>query len=359
MSPFQTVIRYKTARLKQKLLGYPIFADLPEPEPTAEPRQLSCRAGLYEPDQLSRVLGCNRGVSLAYVLDVWTQTKWIETPISVFRLGPATIIGGVVATKTALHWMDWPQPKFREAFDQSPVSDETVIANSLQGLRFFGHWLGDDCTAYEEFRDHPDLRSMRRPKWNDLPFFEQAFDQHWQEDAIIRSNNLVLLRALGFDRRKAQHYRSLRKKLRKTVPEQGQSAKIVYIRRGASAKPRAIVTNEEMLIECFSKQGVEVVTPEGNAKTFAEKILDASIIISVEGSQACHAIYALREGGALLVLQPPDQVYSAAQEWMRTLDLHSGMVIGKAVEGGFTIDPDEVLQMVDRLLALTENREAC
>ncbi|MFC3166518.1 hypothetical protein [Paracoccus fontiphilus] len=88
------------------------------------------------------------------------------------------------------------------------------------------------------------------------------------------------------------------------------------------------------------------------------QILDASVIISVEGSQACHAIYALREGGALLVLQPPDQLYSAAQEWMRTLDMNCGMVIGTAAEGGFTINPDEVLQMVDRLLARTENREA-
>lgn len=43
---------------------------------------------------------------------------------------------------------------------------------------------------------------------------------------------------------------------------------------------------------------------------------------------------------------------------MRTLDMNCGMVVGTAVEGGFDINPDEVLQMADRLLNLTENREA-
>jgi hypothetical protein len=43
---------------------------------------------------------------------------------------------------------------------------------------------------------------------------------------------------------------------------------------------------------------------------------------------------------------------------MRTLDLRCGMVIGKPRNTGFDVDPDEVLQMVDRLLPLTENREA-
>lgn len=43
---------------------------------------------------------------------------------------------------------------------------------------------------------------------------------------------------------------------------------------------------------------------------------------------------------------------------MRSLELHCGMVIGRNEQDGFSIDPDEVLSMVDRLLALKENREA-
>ena len=34
------------------------------------------------------------------------------------------------------------------------------------------------------------------------------------------------------------------------------------------------------------------------------------------------------------------------------------IVIGSVAAGGFSVDPDEVLRMVDRLLARAENREA-
>lgn len=328
------------------------------PELEARPIELPCRPGLYEPDQLNRVRSCNRGHSLASMMEVWTQTRWIERPLEIYRLGSASIVEGVIATKYALHWMALQKPRLADAVMQAPVSEETVITNSMQGLEFFGHWLGDDCAAYEAFRDHPDLKSMCMPAWNDLPFFQQAFNQQWNQNALIQSKNLILLRALGFDRRKAERYRILRSRLRAAYRDAVETGKVVFIRRGASAKPRATIANEAELLRHLEDRGITIVTPEGNTGTFTRQILDASVIISVEGSQACHAIYALREGGALLVLQPPDQLYSAAQEWMRTLDMNCGMVIGTAAEGGFTINPDEVLQMVDRLLARTENREA-
>ena len=101
-----------------------------------------------------------------------------------------------------------------------------------------------------------------------------------------------------------------------------------------------------------------IVTAEGQSRDFINSMLDASIIITIEGSQDRHALYALRDGGGMVTLAPPDRFYIATHEWARNLDMHSGIVIGTVAEGGFTIDPDEVLQMVDRLLGRTENREA-
>ncbi|MFC3168529.1 hypothetical protein, partial [Paracoccus fontiphilus] len=265
---FRTVFRYKTARFQKALLGRAIFAELPMPELEARPIELPCRPGLYEPDQLNRVRSCNRGHSLASMMEVWTQTRWIERPLEIYRLGSASIVEGVIATKYALHWMALQKPRLADAVMQAPVSDETVITNSMQGLEFFGHWLGDDCAAYEAFRDHPDLKSMCMPAWNDLPFFQQAFNQQWNQNALIQSKNLILLRALGFDRRKAERYRILRSRLRAAYRDAVETGKVVFIRRGASAKPRATIANEAELLRHLEDRGITIVTPEGNTGTF-------------------------------------------------------------------------------------------
>lgn len=288
---------------------------------------------------------------------IWTETTWMERPLSIYRLGPAVVLGGTIITNQARHWICGNKASFFDVLRGIEHKPEIVLANTTQGLGFFGHWLGDDCASFQAFQDHPELRSMRRPGWSDMAFYEQAFQQNWNEHEVMHTDNLILLRGLGFGNRKTERYRTLRRLLRERVPDRPASGRIVFIRRGASAKKREI-TNWDELSRRLEDHGIDILTPEGDTEAFVRSILDASLIITVEGSQACHAIYAVRDGGGLLVLQPPFQFYTAAQEWMRSLDLHCGMVIGHLDDDGFSVDPDEVLRMAERLLALSENRKA-
>jgi hypothetical protein len=183
-SPFKTVFRYKTARLRKTLLGPTVFAELPSPELEVAPVELSCRPGLYEPDQIGRVQGCNRGHSLASMMEVWTQTRWTERPLEIYRLGPASIVGGVIATEQALHWMDLQMPRLKDAISRVPASDETVVPNSMQGLEFFGHWLGDDCTAHEAFRNHPDIKFHAQARMERSSFFSAGFRSALERNCV-------------------------------------------------------------------------------------------------------------------------------------------------------------------------------
>jgi hypothetical protein len=81
-------------------------------------------------------------------------------------------------------------------------------------------------------------------------------------------------------------------------------------------------------------------------------LLDARVIITVEGSQAAHGVFTLAENGSLLILQPPRRFYNPHIEWTRLLGMRYGIVIGKDVDdgAGFLIDPDEVLRMVDQMI---------
>lgn len=340
----------------RKALGKPaVYVGYPEPQLETEPQIVGCRPALFDQDHLSRVTKCGFKKSLAELADVLMATSYREAPLATYHVGEATVLGGTIftGTKRILHSKQ-VKAGVRDALYAHPSLNDAVLINSMQGLRYFGHWLSDDVSAFEAFRNDPRVISLPLPTWSDIDPYLELFDQQWHQQSVIRAKSLTLVRDLGFSRGKAQRYRALRGRFRSRLRSSNASGKVVFLRRGPSGDPREIV-NAANLERRLSDAGVAIVTAEGG-KDFLAAIVDASVIITIEGSQDRHALYSLREGGGMLTLAPPDRFYVATHEWARNLDMHSGIVIGVGAEGGFIIDPDEVLRMADRLLELTENR---
>lgn len=328
------------------------FDRTPPFRPTHEGARVPCQPALFNPEHLSRVTQCAFNASLNELHEVMKADSYIENPLETLDLTDATVIGGIIFAdgNTVVH-SKFVHAKFGDILKSAPVMDETVLINSMPGLRYFGHWLSDDTAAFEAYRQHPGLVSLPLPTWDNTPVYAGLFDHHWHQHMVLRSRKLTLVRDLGFSLDKANRYRTLRNRLRQNFGTRPDNrSQVVFLRRGPSGDPRQIVNSPE-LERRLSDAGVRIVTAEGDTRQLIANMLDAAIIISIEGSQDRHAIYNIRDGGGMLTLLPPDRFYVATHEWVRNLDLHSGMVIGHAAEGGFTIDPDEVLAMIDRLMA--------
>ncbi|MBU3031253.1 glycosyltransferase 61 family protein [Paracoccus marinaquae] len=356
--PAAGLLRYlgRNGSSKLRRAGNP-FSDLVPSRYEYEPKEIACRPAIFDAEHLSRVVRCGFDIPLSRAVGILTETRFTETPMVFHDLGQTIIIGGIAVTRDKMFWLKPYLPRLASILANPPEFDRAIIPNSAAGLQFFGHWLGDDCSAYEALRDDPDLMTVQRPARPDARQYEALFDQDWRDDQVVRCRNLVVANDLGFGTGKAGRYRTLRRRLRDRLSTTGNGGGIVYIRRGPSGEQRDIVNAAEFE-DRLRASGVDILTPEDGSSEFLSRILDASVVISTEGSQACHAIYGLRDGGALLVLQPPDRFYPAPHEWLRITDMRCGMVIGEARADGFYISPDEVLAMTDRLLALTENRDA-
>lgn len=342
----------------RRRLGRPAtFQPLPAPVFENTPRRLPCRPALFDPAHLSRVTKCGFGRTVSELAEVLSTRSYVEGPLATYRLGPATVLGGMIFMpqgRTQLSHL--VRAGLRDSLATGPLQDDTILINSEQGLQYFGHWLSDDVSAFEAFRGDERVRSLPLPAWGDVTPYLDLFDQHWRQQRAIATRNLTLVRDLGFGRRKAQRYRTLRERLRSRIGLGDGAGKVVFLKRGPSGAAREIA-NPDALERRLSAAGVRIVTAEGGAE-FIRALLDAAVIITIEGSQDRHALYALRDGGGMVTLAPPDRFYVATHEWARNLDMHSGIVVGTVAEGGFVIDPDEVLAMVDRLLGRSENREA-
>lgn len=328
---------------------------LPDPTEGPTPAMIACHPGLYERDQLDRVLACGFNRSLASEIDKLEAHSFIERPKARYTLRDAVIAGGWIYPQVGRFFMSSSSP-FRALSQKLKLYDNATLLNSQQGLAYFGHWLQDDCAVYEGIRETAHLISMKRPHWPDARIYEGAFEQIWDEITFARVTELMLFRELGFNRDKAARWHLLRQKLRAShsAPNAG---KVVYIRRGQLGAARDIA-NQDALENALSAAGIHIVEPGLEGQDIISEVLDAAMIITVEGSQACHGVYCLADGGAMLILQPPERFYNPHHEWTRLLGMGYGITIGQKEGTGFRIHPDEVFAMIDRLQTAPRTSDA-
>lgn len=323
------------------------FAPLPDGAPLGESEVIACRPALYNSEQLARVIKCGFGASLAGEKEKLDATSFRSAPARRIRLGEAIIVGAQILSGPSRYYFGESRiyPALRGRLHEFGAAQ---LANTAQGLKYFGHWLRDDCVMRDLMAGGGPILSMKRPDWPDATAYQRLFGQAWNEVSLAHVSDLTVWRELGFSRDKARRIRGLRTRLRCGIVAR-QPGRIVYIARGPGGVARTMA-NEEALLEALTAADVAIVRPEGDTDALLEQLCDAALIISIEGSQLTHAVFALAEGGSVLVIQPPDRFYNPHHEWARLMGMGYGIVVGTPQDQGFTVDPGEVLSMIDRLL---------
>lgn len=340
----RNLILQRTA--KRKISRSSMFTALPAAQVLRKGQALPVRPPLFEPEQLERVIACGFGRSIQEEVARLTATYLMEGRPEEYDLGSCVIAGGQVFSEEATYYIS----------DRSPIKamrgtlqklESVKMASSEQGLKYFGHWLRDDCALYEWIRDDEKTYSLTRPNWPDAQIYEAAFDQDWTPLDFAFCENLTIYRELGFNRDKSRRFDILRQKLRTQYP-QYEGGQIVYLSRGATGSPRNM-SNAVVFEAELEKAGVQIVEPESDPAALPAKLLNAQMIITIEGSQAAHGVYMLGQGGSMLILQPPERFYNAHQEWTRMTGMKYGTVVGSKDDVSFHVCPNEVLAMVERL----------
>ncbi len=319
-------------------------------EPAVE---LSCRPAVFVPDQIGRVVRCGFDRSIGSEVEKLAATRWTSGPASICELRDVLVLGGHVFHSDGRNLLR-DSGVLRALWRGIDAFDSVAVPNSFQGMHYFGHWLRDDCSSHELAGGFGKVVSICRPGYRDAPLYAALLGQIWDEHPGFSARKATFLCDVGFSPKKAERLRALRRRLRARC-RAAHAPAIVFIRRG-DPDPRRNPRNEDALVSRLEQAGVRVVDGDSPMETVIAQILDAEIIIGMEGSQLAHAVLLLQDGGALIALQSPLRFYNPHHEWCRLLDMQYGTVVGTVVEDGFEMDADEVLRMVDRIRG--EFREA-
>jgi len=80
---------------------------------------------------------------------------------------------------------------------------------------------------------------------------------------------------------------------------------------------------------------------------FVASMLDAKVVIGLEGSQLAHMLPTAREGAILITLQQPRVFDTPLKLWTETIGMRWGFLIGHPSENGYRIDRDELRRTLD------------
>ncbi len=230
-----------------------------------------------------------------------------------------------------------------------PPLDQATMVSTNSGTLFFGCLLLDDFplellgsdlatnvsllskpsgheAGYRALLGLPPKRVVQRTRIREMTFFVDP----------------------AYNASKIDRYRQLRQALRRHAPESACAGRI-YIRRGMSGQ-RRVMANEADLEAVLVQRGFTVVDPmQLSAAEVTRLSLDARVVVSIEGSQISHAIYAMADDAALVVLQPPDRFCTQYKEFTDAMGMRFGFVVCDPGDEGFSVNIPELLHLLDRI----------
>jgi len=113
---------------------------LPETVDSSATTTIGCHQGLYETNQIERVLACGFKNTLANEIDKLDAHCFIERPRTCYTLRDVVIAGGWIYPEQGRLFMGDSSP-LRALTQKIRLYERATLLNSSQGLKYFGHWL--------------------------------------------------------------------------------------------------------------------------------------------------------------------------------------------------------------------------
>jgi glycosyl transferase family 61 len=296
--------------------------------------------------QLERVTGSPAESTKAQEIESVTKLSGRHAPTIAYHLKDVALVDGSVYSGTMRFFVrDLEAPGSVEPIDL----DRAALVSSYYGVKYFGHWLRDDCTLHLLARDldMPPL-CLPGPSGLHIEGYKSLFDQSWTPTLRAYIKQLTIFSDHHQNGLRRQRYERLRAIVAARFPR-GAARSFVYLKRGADGVPRTI-HNEDEIVRVLAASGFTVLdTASTPLDELLGTLVNAKVVVSLEGSHIAHCVYSMPSDSGLLVLEPADRFSANQRLWTDCLGIRSGFVVGALKETGYEFDPIEIRRTLDLL----------
>jgi Glycosyltransferase 61 len=338
-----TLLKQRGWRL---LTGRKSYQDLSDKQWVLHPYEESISApAIYLDGELDKVTAVQEQTTYAYELRRIQGGIQEHLATTAYRLRDVQIYSGYLYKRA----LKFPLTTAKETlFGAGKVENipNAVLACTLDGNRYFGHWMTDDLTLTlaaqqlaKAIRTSQKL-TVHQAEYKDL------FDIHATSVTKAQCKELTIIEDFGQNKFKRERYEYMRSKLKEISPFQAGQG--VMLLRGKSGVERSLL-NENEIADFLRAQGFTIIDPQNmSAREIARQTLGAKIVVGVEGSQLMHGLFTLGEEGTMLMLQPPYRFNNIYKDYTDCLGLKYSFVVGKQVANGFEINTEALARTIDK-----------
>jgi Glycosyltransferase 61 len=311
------------------------------------------RPAIFLPGQIDRVIDYK-------ATDPWSHpTKEIEiaeaisttathAPTVAYHIKDAVLFDGSIYAGRFRHSIA-DKSLFVSAVHEPYHIKTSALASSYFGTKYFGHWLRDDCTKYLLAEEFGLPLCLRAAAFGHQQKYQAYFSQDWTPIDRARIDHLVVFQDFSQNSLKRKRYRVLRERIKARFPGNIRRSH-VYLRRGQTGALR-IIQNEDEIIDALIKRGFVILDVASDSLDhIIGTLVNANIVVSLEGSHIAHCVFASPENSGLLVLQPPDRFAAMHRGWSECLGIRFGFVVGAVGDVGYYFTVPEILRTIDLLL---------
>lgn len=232
-----------------------------------------------------------------------------------------------------------------------PEVSAASLSSTQLGSQFFGHWLLDDVPRFAQ------LSALGAD-----PFLVgEPPSQHQQEymatlgvTGPIRSDaffsSLGIVQDGSMQSYKSRQLAEMRDRIRGAGTVPLRSAGVMLLRGGSGR--RRILVNETELAAALSARGFKVIDPmTTTVSDIASACAAAEVVVGVEGSHMAHAVLTLSPDASFITIQPPFKFDNTCKPYCDALGIKYAFTVGHPSEGGFSVEFDRVLKIIDKTVA--------
>lgn len=232
-------------------------------------------------------------------------------------------------------------------FKRTESISEAALVGTYYGSFYFGHWLTDDLSLYLAAQSYGKPIIPARPSYSHESGYRKLTNIQPDSVASAHFQQLIIFDDFGQNSFKRKRYENIRSRLSKIPPNHAGGK--VLIRRGQQGAAR-VLSNAEQIEQLLINQGFKIVDPEqSTVEQIVTSIQGARLVVGLEGSHLMHGIYAMAQTGGLCVLQPPYRFNNVLKNYTDCLGIAYGFVVGETDADGFTINPDDLLRVLDNI----------
>jgi len=301
----------------------------------------------FLPNQIDRIKGTYERGDLSKEIDYLTSEWSTQVATIEYEIGPAF----VHEHGYSILGQDY---NVYDRIDHARILTQPIVhlprahyCMNTHAHQFFGHWLRN-ATGTALLAPPDAALILHRPDaWPHAAQYTDLFELQPHDGSLFFVEQLTVYQdfAQGSDR--AARYAELRKRLRRNLPSRQPSKKKVFLRRGSTGAARSI-KNEDALIKWMADNDFVVTEIAGKSVAeIAADLLDAEIVVTMEGSHINHAHFLMDGDGLLLVLNPATRFNCTHFHVADALGTKTATLVvdGDKTEG-FTVDIPELEQTI-------------